>query len=82
MTDVNIEIIRGWLLGVIGGLVDGDVDVSVYRGEQTVVFNVRVGKSDVGKLIGKQGRTVSAVRALLICISAKHGLRCVMEVLQ
>ena len=46
------------------------VQVSEIAGEQTVVLELRVAQSDLGKVIGKQGRTVKAMRAILGAASA------------
>lgn len=45
-------------------------------------IEVRVAEKDVGKIIGKQGRTVKAVRSLLHAASVKHGRRFVLEIIE
>ncbi len=59
-----------------------DVDVSEISGEQTVVLELRVAKSDLGKVIGKQGRTVKAMRAILNAASSKVRKRADLEILE
>lgn len=59
-----------------------DVEVSEISGEQTVVLELRVAKSDLGKVIGKQGRTVKAMRAILNAASSKLKLRADLEILE
>ena len=59
-----------------------DVEVSEVSGEQTVVLELRVAKNDLGKVIGKQGRTVKAMRAILNAASSKLKLRADLEILE
>jgi predicted RNA-binding protein YlqC (UPF0109 family) len=65
-------------------LVDYPEEVEVRRinGEKTMVFELKVNKSDIGKIIGKSGRTIKAIRALLATTAAKHGQRAVLEILE
>ncbi|MCA9693235.1 MAG: KH domain-containing protein [Nannocystaceae bacterium] len=58
------------------------VQVSEIAGEQTVVLELRVAQSDLGKVIGKQGRTVKAMRAILGAASAKLRMRAELEILE
>lgn len=59
-----------------------EVRVSEISGEQTVVLELRVAKDDLGKVIGKQGRTVKAMRALISAASAKLRKRADLEILE
>jgi hypothetical protein len=59
-----------------------DVEVSEIAGEQTVVLELRVAKEDLGKVIGKQGRTVKAMRAILSAASSKLRKRADLEILE
>ncbi|MBK8260933.1 MAG: KH domain-containing protein [Nannocystis sp.] len=59
-----------------------EVHVSEISGEQTVVLELRVAKEDLGKVIGKQGRTVKAMRSLLSAASAKLRKRAELEILE
>ena len=58
------------------------VHVAEIAGEQTVVLELRVARDDLGKVIGKQGRTVKAMRALLSAASAKVRKRVDLEILE
>ncbi len=59
------------------------VDVrEVERGGSTSVIEVRVAQGDVGKLIGRQGRTVKALRSLLHAAGQKQGRRYVLEIVE
>jgi hypothetical protein len=57
------------------------VEVNEIIGEQTSVIELRVAKEDVGKVIGKQGRTAQAIRTILSAASAKLHKRTVLEIL-
>nr|NIS43836.1 KH domain-containing protein [Desulfuromonadales bacterium] len=49
-----------------------DVQVTEVQGEQTTVLELRVAGDDLGKVIGKQGRTARAMRTLLAAAGTKH----------
>lgn len=59
-----------------------DVHVSEIEGEQTSVLELKVAKEDLGKVIGKQGRTARAMRILLGAASTKAKKRSVLEILE
>lgn len=58
------------------------VRVTETGGEQAVVYELRVAKDDLGKVIGKQGRTVRAMRTLLGAASTKLKQRSSLEILE
>lgn len=59
-----------------------DVKVAEIEGEKTTVFELRVSQGDLGKVIGKQGKTARAMRTILGAASTKMGKRCVLEILE
>ena len=59
-----------------------EVFVSEVEGEQTPVLELKVAKEDLGKVIGKQGRTARAIRTILSAASTKIGKRSVLEILE
>jgi predicted RNA-binding protein YlqC (UPF0109 family) len=59
-----------------------DVVVAEVEGEKTTVFELRVSESDLGKVIGKQGKTARAMRTILSAAGTKLGKRCVLEILE
>ena len=59
-----------------------EVIVNEVDGERTIVFELRVGKGDMGKIIGKRGQTAKSLRILLAAASAKLGKRAVLEILE
>ncbi len=65
-------------------LVDNPEEVSVteIEGEQTSVIELKVAKEDMGKIIGKQGRTAIAIRTILGAVSTKMRKRSVLEILE
>ena len=58
------------------------VEVNEVDGEQTSVIELRVAKEDLGKVIGKQGRTARAIRTILGAASMKIRKRTVLEILE
>ena len=58
------------------------VSVSEVEGNQTSVLELKVAKDDLGKVIGKQGRTARAMRTILSAASAKIKKRTVLEILE
>ncbi len=65
-------------------LVDKPEEVAVREvdGEKTTVFELRVASTDLGKVIGKQGKTARAMRTILGAAGTKIGKRCVLEILE
>ena len=65
-------------------LVDNPEQVSVrlIEGEQTTVFELRVAPSDLGKVIGKQGRTASSIRTIISAAGMKLKRRFTLEILE
>jgi len=58
------------------------VEVREIEGEQSSVMELRVAKEDLGKVIGKQGRTASAMRTILGAASAKLKKRAVLDIIE
>jgi predicted RNA-binding protein YlqC (UPF0109 family) len=58
------------------------VQVSEVEGNQTSVLELKVAKDDLGKVIGKQGRTARAMRTILSAASAKIKKRTVLEIIE
>jgi predicted RNA-binding protein YlqC (UPF0109 family) len=58
------------------------VQVSEVEGNQTSVLELKVAKEDLGKVIGKQGRTARAMRTILSAASAKVRKRTVLEIIE
>jgi hypothetical protein len=58
------------------------VEVKEVEGEATIVFELRVAPSDLGKVIGRQGRTARAIRTILGAAGMKLRKRFVLEILE
>jgi uncharacterized protein len=69
---------------VVKALVDHpeEVDVREVDGERVVVFEVRLNQGDIGKVIGKSGRTITSIRTLLTSAAAKQGKRAMLEIIE
>ena len=73
------------LIGFIAQqLVDypNEVKVNLIESSNTSVFELRVAKEDVGKVIGRSGRTAQAIRHLLSAVSAKEKKRAILVILE
>lgn len=69
---------------IVKALVDypDQVKVNAVRGEQTTVIELNVAKDDLGKVIGKQGRTAQSLRTVLNAASTKIKIRSVLEIIE
>ena len=69
---------------VVKGLVQNPdaVAITPVQREGVTVYELRLHPSDVGKIIGRQGMTINAIRSLLLAGSAKKGLRCTLEIVE
>jgi predicted RNA-binding protein YlqC (UPF0109 family) len=69
---------------IVRALVDHpeQVNVSEIEGNQTSVLELKVAKEDLGKVIGKQGRTARALRTILSAASAKNKKRSILEIIE
>jgi predicted RNA-binding protein YlqC (UPF0109 family) len=59
-----------------------DVQVTEVPGEQTTVYELKVSKEDLGKVIGKQGRTAHSMRTILTAASTKMQRRTALEIIE
>ena len=68
---------------IVKQLVDhpDDVNVNEIAGEQTSVYELKVNKEDLGKVIGKQGRTARSIRTLLSAAAVKNSKRVMLEII-
>lgn len=82
--EAAIVLISDYIKYTVQGIVDcpDAVEVRAQMGEQTCVFNLTCDRSDLGKVIGKQGRMAQALRTLLNSAATKHQLRAVLEILE
>lgn len=59
-----------------------NVKVTEVEGERTTVIELRVAQGDIGKIIGKQGRTAQAIRTILHATATKLRKRAVLEIIE
>lgn len=79
------EPIKGLIEYLAKALVDDPEPVQVRQSVEEdgeIVFHVQVGKDDLGKVIGKKGRTAKALRTLLAAAASKQNLRANMEIVE
>lgn len=78
------ERIRSLLEGIVRELVDNPegarVESTIGAGGRTIVLTVGTAKGDLGKVIGKKGKTAEVIRYLLEAMAARHRIKIVMEI--
>ena len=81
---MEVEPMRTLIETIAKSLVDKPEGVVVKEtdGEKTTIIELRVNQEDIGKVIGKQGRTARAMRTILNAAGTKLGKRCVLEILE
>ena len=69
---------------IVGALVDDKeaVEVSEETSDRATVIRLRVAPTDMGRIIGREGRTVKAIRSLLFAAGQKHGKRFVLDIVE
>lgn len=84
MSDNNLSDLSALISYMAKMLVDlpDQVSVNEIAGENTTVIELKVAKEDLGKIIGKQGRTARAVRTILNGASTKLRKRTVLEIVE
>ena len=75
---------QAFLEYVVKGLVDRPDAVMIVPVERSgmTVYELRLHPTDIGKVIGRQGTTIHAIRSMLQVGSAKKGLRCTLEIVE
>ena len=75
---------QAFLEYVVKGLVQNPdaVTITPVEREGTTVYELRLDPQDVGKIIGRQGMTINAIRSLLLAGSAKKGMRCTVDIVE
>ncbi len=69
---------------IVRALVDDPsaIDIKEVAGDKVTIYELRAAKSDIGKVIGKKGRTAGAIRTLINAVSARQGKRAVLEIIE
>lgn len=72
------------VVSMIRAMVDNPnaVIVDFVKTERTIVIKMVLDKNDFGKIIGKQGKTINAIRTIVTNISAKHGVKAILELVE
>ena len=72
------------ITAIVQALVDQPEEVSINEigGSHTTVLEVRVAKTDMGKVIGKQGRTAQAIRTIMSAAAGKTRKRYILEIVE
>jgi predicted RNA-binding protein YlqC (UPF0109 family) len=75
---------QAFLEYIVKGLVQKPeaVTITPVEREGTTIYELRLDPQDVGKVIGRQGMTINAIRSLLLAGSAKKGMRCSVEIVE
>ena len=58
------------------------VEIKKIEGDRTTVYELSVAKEDMGKIIGKRGQNIQAIRSIVFGASAKQKKRCVLELIE
>ena len=69
---------------VVKALVDDPaaIEIKEVSGDKITIYELRAAKSDIGKIIGKRGRTAGAIRIIMNAVSARQGKRAVLEIIE
>ena len=69
---------------IVKNLVDhpDKVKINEIGGTQTLIIELHVEKSDIGKIIGKKGKTINAIRTLLMSVASRNGIRVNLEIIE
>ena len=75
---------QAFLEYVVKGLVQKPEEITVTPVEKngTTVYELRISPADVGRIIGREGVTINAIRSLLSAGNARKGLRCSLEIIE
>ena len=58
------------------------VKISEIGGSQTLIIELSAEKADIGKIIGKKGKTINAIRTLLMSVASRNGIRVNLEIIE
>ncbi len=69
---------------IVKALVDNPekVEVKEIAGEKSIIYELKVGEGELGKVIGKEGRTAKAIRTIITAAAMKQGKRTVLEIIE
>lgn len=69
---------------IVKNLVDNPdkVRINEIGGTNTLILELTVDKADIGKIIGKQGKTINAIRTLMMSVASRNGIRVNLEIIE
>ncbi len=75
---------QAFLEYIVKGLVKNPEEVTISPVERSgmTIYELRMNPADVGRVIGRQGMTINAIRSLLTAGSARKGMRCSLEIIE
>lgn len=75
---------KEFLAYIVKNLVDNpdDLTITEINGTHTLIIELCIPTQDLGKIIGKQGKMIKAIRALLIAVASRHNIRINLEVIE
>ena len=78
------RIMKDFVAYIVKNLVDhpDQVKITEVGGTHTVILELSVEKTDIGKIIGKRGKTINAIRTLCMSVASRNGLRVNLEILE
>ena len=79
-TDVSMKDLVDYIAKALVDEVDR-IEISEIAGNQTNIIELKVAKEDIGKVIGRQGRTADAIRTILNCAAAKLSKRYILQII-
>lgn len=79
-----MENMQNLLMEILKCLVDKpeDIKINELSGESSIIMELTVSKEDVGKVIGKGGKTADAIRTIMYCAAAKRKKRYTLQILE
>lgn len=75
---------KDFLAYIIKNLVDKpeEVHIEEVQGTNTIIYELTVSKADIGKIIGKEGRTIKAIRTLLVSVASRNNVKVSLEIME
>jgi predicted RNA-binding protein YlqC (UPF0109 family) len=69
---------------IVKNLVDHPDQVKIHeiQGTNTLILELTCEKADIGKIIGKSGKTINAIRSLLMAVASRNGIRISLEIIE
>ena len=75
---------KEFLAYIVKNLVDKpeEVHLKEVQGTNTIIYELTVAKGDIGKIIGKEGRTIKAIRTLLVSVASRDNVKVSLEIME